>query len=171
MMVRRISMQSRTDLTESNDCLYVEFFGCLRHFTRLQSLALAVFAESEIAASWEFIASFLATTSPPSNLKVLSFYLHWKVPPSKESIDLTNGCELVLRNAEALGPILNNSFKSLLTLQLDFNLTWPSEFYAESDRIRTKLSQSAVEKAVCKKLSKTPKNIDVTVSAVNHYFE
>ena len=153
-----------------DDDLYVEFVGSLRHFTRLQSLALTVFtAESEMAASWEFIATFLAATSPPSNLEVLSFYLRWNVPPSKESTDLTNGCELVLRNAEALGPILNNSFKSLLTLKLDFRVLWSTEFNDELDRIRTQLlSQSAVEEAVWEKLSNISENVDVTVSAVYH---
>ena len=164
-------MQSRTDLTESNDYSYAEFVGCLRHFTRLQSLHLEVHPESEMADSWEFIASFLATTSPPSNLEDLSFYLFWTVPSSQESTDFTsNECEFVLRNAEALGPILNNSFKSLLTLKLYFKLTWRSGFYDESDRIRTQLSQSAVEEAVWKKLSKISENVDVTVSRVRHEF-
>ena len=124
-----------------------------------------------MAAFWEFIVSFLATASPPSNLEVLSFYLYWSVPSSKKSTELTNECEFVLRNAEALGPILNNSFKSLLTLRLYLNLTWPLKFYDESDRIRTQLSQSAVEKAVRKKLSNISKNVSVTVSRVDHSFE
>ena len=124
-----------------------------------------------MAAFWEFIASFLATTSPPSTLEVLSFYLFWDVTSSKESTYLTNECEFVLGNAEALGPILNNSFKSLLTLKLDFYLRWPSKFYAESDSIRTQLSQSAVEEAIWRKLSKISENVGVTVSAVRHSFE
>ena len=140
VIVRRISMQSRTDLTESNDYSYAEFVGCLRHFTRLQSLHLEVHPESEIADSWEFIATFLATTSPPSNLEVLSFYLHWIVPSSKESTFSTNECEFVLRNAEALEPIFNNSLKGLLTLNLEVYLDWPTEFHDKSDHIRTQLS-------------------------------
>ena len=170
MIVRRISMQFRTDLTESNDCLYAEFVGCLRPFTRLQSLTLKVYAQSEIAASWEFIASFLETTSPPSNLEDLSFYLFWIVPSSKESTDLTNECEFVLRNAEALEPILDNSLKDLLALDLELYLWWPPEFYDKSDHIRTQLSQSAVEEALRKKLSKLSGRTSVTVY-VKHEFE
>ena len=170
-MVRRISMQSRTDLTESNDNLYAEFVGCLRPFTRLQSLTLTVDAESEIATFWELIASFLAAASPPSNLEVLSFHLDWNVPSSEEDTNLTNECEFVLRNAEALGPVLNNSFKSLLTLHFYFHLIWPSEFYDESDLIHTQLSwRSAIEEAVLEKLSEVSENVSVTVSVVDHEF-
>ena len=122
--------------------------------------------------SWEFISTFLSIASLHSNLKALSIYLSYgTISPSTDIVGLADECGCVLRNAEALGPILNNSFKGLLTLKLDFDLMWPEEFYAQSDSIRTQLSQSAVEEAVRKKLSKISKNVSVTVSRVDHSFE
>ena len=149
--------------------MHAEFVGCLRPFTRLQYLTLTVYAQSEIATFWELIASFLAATSPPSNLEVLSFYLDWIVPSSEEDTNLTNECEFVLRNAEALEPVLNSSFKGLLTLNLQLYLRWLPEFHDKSDHIRTQLSQLAVEEALRKKLSKIFGRASVTVS-VEHEF-
>ena len=89
----------------------------------------------------------------------------------KESTELTNECEFVLRNADALGPILNNSLKGVLTLNLELALRWPPEFHDKSDRIRTQLSQSAVEEAARKKLPKISGKASLTVSRVQHWFE
>ena len=77
----------------------------------------------------------------------------------------------MLGNAQALEPILDESFKDLLTLELELYPHWTSELYDQSDSIRTQLSQSAVEEAVCKKLSKISENVIVTVSAVDHGHE
>ena len=124
---------------------------------------------NEMFNPWEFISTFLSIASPHSNLKALSIDLTYRtISPSTDIVDLANECGFVLRNAEALEPILNNSFKGLLTLKLDFDLMWPSGFYDESNRIRTQLSQSAVEEAVRKKLSKISEKAKATVSYVEH---
>ena len=167
-MVRCTSMQSWADLTEIND---VELVGSLRHFTQLQSLCLLVYPKSEMFNSWEFISTFLSIASPHSNLKALSIYLsYWTISSSTDIVDLANECGFVLRNAEALEPILDNSLKGLLTLNLELFLPWPPEFHDKSDHIRTQLSQSAVEEAVRKKLPKISEKASVTVSRVQHYF-
>ena len=121
---------------------------------------------------WEFISTFLSIASPHSNLKVLSIYLcYWTISSSTDIVDLANECGFVLRNAEALEPILNNSLKDLLTLDLELDLDWPPQFYDKSDHIRTQLSQSAVEEAMRKKLPKISEKSSVTVSLVEHRFE
>ena len=122
--------------------------------------------------SWEFISTFLSIASPHSNLKVLSVHLsYWTISPSMDIVDLANECGFVLRDAEALDPILDNSLKCVLTLNLELDLYWPPEFHDKSDHIRTQLSQSAVEEAVRKKLSKISGRASVTVSVVEHGFE
>ena len=109
--------------------------------------------------------------SPHSNLEDLSIVLHWTVAPSKDMVDLANECGFVLRSAEVLEPILNSSLEGLFTLNLELYLQWPSQYYDKSDRVRTQLSQSAVEEAVKKKLSKLSGKISITVSVVEHGFE
>ena len=116
-----------------------------------------------------FIFTFLSIASPHTNLEDLSIYLIWVIPPSKDIVDLANECGFVLRNAEALETIFNNSLKGLLTLELKSCIYWPSEFSDKSDRIRTQLSQSAVEEAARKKLPKIAEIARVTIS-VEHYF-
>ena len=86
-------------------------------------------------------------------------------------IDLSNECGFVLKNAEALEPILNSSLKGLLTLNLELYLQWPSELYDKSDGIRTQLSQSAVEETIRKKLPKLSRKASVTVSVVEHWLQ
>ena len=120
---------------------------------------------------WEFISTFLSIASPHSNLKALSIYLHYGIiSPSTDIVDLANECGFVLRNAEALEPILNNSLKGVLTLNLELALRWPPEFRDKSDRIRTQLSRSASEEALRKKLPKISEKASVTVSKVRHSF-
>ena len=119
---------------------------------------------------WEFISTFLSIASPHSNLKALSIYLHYGIiSPSADIVDLANECGFLLRNVESLEPIFNNSLEGLLTLNLDLILRWPSKFQKKYDHICTQLSQSAVEEAVRKKLSKISENVSVTVSRVYHW--
>ena len=121
---------------------------------------------------WGFISTFLSIASPHSNLKALSIYLtYWTISPSTNIVDLANDYGCALRNAEVLEPILNNSLKGVLTLNLELALRWPPEFHDKSDRIRTQLSQSAVEEAVRKKLPKISGKASLTVSRVQHWFE
>ena len=123
-----------------------------------------------MVSSWELIASFLSTVSPHSNLKDLSISVYLAVPSSGEvRIYFTKECEFVLENAEALDLILDNSFKGLLTLDLYLNLHWGPEFRNKSEWIRIKLSQSAVEEALRKKLSRISKRASVTVSMDYHF--
>ena len=128
--------------------------------------------ESEMFGHWEFISTFLSIVSPHSNLKALSIDLSYRtISLSTDNIvDLANECGFVLRNAEALEPILDNLLKGVLTLDLELALLWPPKFHDKSDRIRTQLSQSAVEEAVWKKLSNISENVSVTVSGVDHKF-
>ena len=153
-----------------NENLYLEFAGCLRHFTQLQYLHLEVYHEVGIIDAWEFIATFLSTASLTQNLKDLSVSIEWSTMWFKESIDLANGCEFVLRNVKALESILDNSFKDLLTMVLKLVLHWPIGFRDKKDQIRTQFSQSAVEDAVRKKLSELSRKASVSVSAVEHEF-
>ena len=118
---------------------------------------------------WEFISTFLSIASLHSKLKHLSVVLHWPVPPSKDIVDLPNECGFVLRIEEALEPILNDSLIGILMFDLKLSLQWPPEFYDKSDRIRTQLSQSAVEEVVRNKLPKISGKASVTVS-VSHEF-
>ena len=121
---------------------------------------------------WEFISTFLSIASPHSNLWALSIYISYGIiSSSTDIVDLANECGFVLRNAEALEPILNNSLKELLTLDLELDLYWLPEFHDKSDHIRTQLSQSTVEEAVRKKLPKISGKASVTVSRVQHWFE
>ena len=121
---------------------------------------------------WEFISTFLSIAPPHSNLKDLSINLSYRtISPSTDIVDLANGCGFLLRNAEALEPILDNSLKGVLALDLKLYLQWPPGFHDKSDQIRTQLSQSAVEEAVWKKLPKISENVSVTVSTVNYQFE
>ena len=116
---------------------------------------------------WEFILTFLSIASPHSKLKNLSIHLNWDIRPSKDIVDLANACGFFLRDAEALEPIID-TLKDLLALNLELSLYWPLDFYDKSDHIRTQLSQSAVEEAARKKLSKISEKAKVTVSYVEH---
>lgn len=109
------------------------------------------------------MAAFLSTASLNPSIKEISATLRWSVPMGA---DLATGCEVVLGNAQALEPILDKSFKDLLTLELELYPHWPSELYDQSNSIRTQLSQSVVEEALRKTLSKISK-IRITVS-VDH---
>ena len=119
---------------------------------------------------WEFISTFLSIASPHSNLKALSIDLTYRaISPSTDIVDLANECGFVLRSAEALEPILDNSLKGVLTLNLELVMKWPFEFYDESDRIRTEVSQSAVEEALRTKLSKISDKPNINVSLENKF--
>ena len=120
---------------------------------------------------WKFISTFLSIASPHSKLKTLSICLNWNISPSKDIVDLANECGFVLRNAEALEPILSNSLNDLRELDLELYLLWPSDFYGKSDYIGTQLTQSAVEEAVREKLSKLSGKASVTMSVVEHEFQ
>ena len=126
---------------------------------------------NEMFNPWEFISTFLSIASPHSNLKALSISLDYlPISPSTDIVDLANECGFLLRNAEALEPILDNSLKGLLTLNLTLDLHWPRELHDKSDQIRTQLSRSAVEEALRKKLPKISEKASVTVSKVRHSF-
>ena len=127
-----------------------------------------MYPDSEILNPWEYILTFLSIATPHSKLKNLSIHLNWDIRPSKDVDDLANACGFFLRDAEALEPIIN-TLKDLLALNLELSLYWPSDFYEKSDHIRTQLSQSAVEEAVRKKLSKISEKVSITVS-VRHLF-
>ena len=118
---------------------------------------------------WGTIATFLSAASPHANLERLSIFNRWRIPPSQEIDDLSNGCGFVLRNTEALDPIFDKSLKGLFTLELILSLHWPSKFHVVSDRIRTQLSQSAVEEALWKKLPKISKKASVKVFVLHHF--
>ena len=114
---------------------------------------------------WGSIATFISNALPNSHLKSISITLIWNMPRSKEIVDLENERGIVLRNAEALEPIL----KGVLTLDLDLWLQWPSELYDEYDHIRIKFPQSAVEEGM-RKFSKLSEKASLYV-AVGNYFE
>ena len=74
-------------------------------------------------------------------------------------------CELVVRNAETLDLVLDNSFEGLLTLGLELDICLVSEFYDKPVRTRIKLSQSGVEEAARKKLSRILEKAKLSVAA------
>ena len=128
-----------------------------------------MYFDTDMSDFWGSIATYLSNASPHSDIEDISIIVNWNIPRSKEIVDLGNERGFVVRNAEALEPILNSSLKGLLTLDLTLWLHWPPEFHDESDRIRIKFSQSAIEEAV-RKLFKISEKASVSVS-VEHHFE
>ena len=140
------------------------FVETLRHFTQLQSLQPYVaIRNSTLFDPWEFIANFLSTASPHPDLKFLSLSIDFAILPSVKSAFLANGCEFVFKNASALEPIIDNSFKGLRAMELKLYFRWRSE---QSDGVRTQFSQAAMERESEKKFSK----ISVKVIFVSHSF-
>ena len=134
---------------------HIGLIGFLHHFTRLQSLTLDVQLWIKIFEPWESIGALISTGSLPSGINILSINFMWWPPENSiENGSLSNGLELVLRKAEILDPLLNNSFKQLSTLSFEMHYAWPPNLQDERDHLRTHFSQPATEDALRKKLPK-----------------
>ena len=152
------------------DKSYIGFIGSLQHFTRLQSLAINVtFYYSEVFEPWESLGALISTGSMNSGIKILSIRFAWYPPRyGIDSRSLPSGLELVLRKAEVLDALLDNSFEHLTTLSLDMHYSWPSDLRDGGDHLRTHLSQSAIEGALRKKLPKISQKVCLNVSVYHH---
>ena len=118
--------------------------------------------------AWELTGSLISTGSLSSEIVILSIHFEWSPPPySIDSDALASGFELVLRNAEALDPLIANSFKSLIILSFKIDFRWPRQLEEEWDLLRTRFSQSAVEEALRMKLPNISEKIYIDVS-VSH---
>ena len=150
----------------------IGFIGSLHHFTRLRSLSIiVVLYDRKVFEPWEPIGALISTGSLNSGLKILSIRFEWDPPP--DSIDkgsLSSALECVLRKAEVLDPLLDNSVKQLTTLSLDMNFAWPHDFQDEGDHLHTRLSQPAIESALRKKLPKISQQVSLNVS-VSHRWQ
>ena len=151
------------------DVPYIGFIGNLHHFTRLLSLEISGRLSSKVFEPWESIGALISTGSLHSGIKVLSIRFTWaRSPKSIDSSSLSSGLELVLRRAEILDPLLNNSFKQLSTLSLEMHFVWPHDLQDEGGHLRTCFSQPAIESALRKKLPKTSQKVSLNVSVYHH---
>ena len=146
------------------DETYIGFIGSLHHFTRLRYLALnfVTFYDREFEL-WESIGALISTGALNSGINILSISFTW----SQNSIDsdwLSSGLELVLRKAEVLDPLLDNSFKQLTTLSLEMDFSWSHDLRDHEDHLRTCFSQPAIQGALRKKLPQISQRVSLNVS-------
>ena len=124
--------------------------------------------DSKVFELWETIGALISTGSIYSGINILSIRFEWRLPPNNaDRGSLSNALELVLREAEALDPLLENSLKQLTTLSLEMDFAWPSEDLPDDmDHLRTHFSHSAIESALRKKLPNISRkgNINISVS-------
>ena len=75
---------------------------------------------------------------------------------------------MVLRNAETLDSLIENSFKHLTTLSFKMDFHWPRDLRDKLDHLHTHFSQGAIEGALRMKLLKISQKVHLNVSVSHH---